>query len=119
MAAAFSLHTSEIDDFADLDAATASVTNIRGPDKIHLRIQQRNGRKCVTTVAGLANDLDVKRICKAMRRKFNVNGSVEKDDDGNEILQLQGDQRENVKRWLIKHEIIAKSEVDCIVIHGS
>lgn len=32
--------------------------------KVHIRVQQRNGRKCITTVAGLGEDLDVKRILK-------------------------------------------------------
>ena len=32
--------------------------------KIHIRVQQRNGRKCITLIEGLAEDLDIKRICK-------------------------------------------------------
>lgn len=42
-----------------------------------VRIQQRNGRKCLTTVQGLDNDLDLKRICKAMKKAFNCNGNSE------------------------------------------
>jgi len=32
--------------------------------KVHIRVQQRNGRKCITLIEGLAEDLDIKRICK-------------------------------------------------------
>ena len=39
-------------------------------EKVHVRVQQRNGRKCITTVAGLADDLDIKRICKAFKKNF-------------------------------------------------
>ena len=38
--------------------------------KVHIRVQQRNGRKCITTVQGLKDDLDAKRICRAMKKNF-------------------------------------------------
>ncbi len=33
-------------------------------------MQQRSGRKCITTVQGLADDLDLKRILKAFKKNF-------------------------------------------------
>ena len=86
--------------------------------KIHIRVQQRNGKKSITTIEGFAEDLDLKRICKDMRKKFNCNGNVIEDDDRGEVIQLQGDQRENVKNWIITEQIIQKNEQDLIVIHG-
>lgn len=35
-----------------------------------------------------------------------------------EVIQLQGDQRQNVKEWLTTHEIVGSGELDRIVIHG-
>jgi hypothetical protein len=35
---------------------------------VHIRNQQRNGRKSLTTVAGLASDLDLQKILKCMRK---------------------------------------------------
>jgi hypothetical protein len=49
--------------------------------QVHVRVQQRSGRKCVTTVQGLADDLDIKRICKAFKKNFSCNGAVVKDDE--------------------------------------
>jgi translation initiation factor 1 len=86
--------------------------------KYHIRVQQRNGRKCITTLDGLEDDLDLKRICRAMREKFSCNGTVTEKDDGSSVIQLQGDQRENIKQWLLDQEIILKNEVDRIVVHG-
>lgn len=86
--------------------------------KLHIRVQQRNGKKCITTVQGFETDLDVKRICKHMRKHFNCNGNVITDADKGEVIQLQGDQRDNVKEWILVQEIIAKNEADRIVIHG-
>jgi translation initiation factor 1 len=35
---------------------------------VHIRIQQRNGRKSLTTVQGLAIDLDLRKILKALKK---------------------------------------------------
>jgi hypothetical protein len=32
--------------------------------KVHIRVQQRNGRQCITLIEGLAEDLDIKSLCK-------------------------------------------------------
>jgi translation initiation factor 1 len=88
-------------------------------NKYHIRVQQRNGRKCITTLDGLEQDLDLKRICKAMREAFSCNGNIKmKEGDEEGVIQLQGDQRENIKQWLLDMEIILKNEVDRIVVHG-
>lgn len=87
--------------------------------KIHIRVQQRNGRKCITTVQGLDDDLDLKRICKAMKKVFNVNGSIEVDPEMGEVIQLQGDQRTNVRDWLLEQEIVTRAEAeDRLIVHG-
>mmetsp|Transcript_1421 Transcript_1421/g.1939 ORF Transcript_1421/g.1939 Transcript_1421/m.1939 type:complete len:109 (-) Transcript_1421:339-665(-) len=86
-----------------------------GEEKIHVRVQQRNGRKCITTIAGLAEDLDVKRICKAFKKNFSCNGAVQKDEEAGEVIQLSGDQRTNVKAFLVDQEI---SHSEYVVLHG-
>jgi translation initiation factor SUI1 len=58
---------------ADLDigiggAADPFATGAKGRGKIHVRIQQRNGRKCITTIQGLDADLDLGRIMKNMKK---------------------------------------------------
>ncbi len=88
-------------------------------NKYHIRVQQRNGRKCITTLDGLEQDLDLKRICKAMREAFSCNGNIKmKEGEEEGVIQLQGDQRENIKQWLLDMEIILKNETDRIVVHG-
>ena len=86
----------------------------------HIRVQQRNKRKCITTLAGLEEDLDLKRICRAMRNAFSCNGSVKLDEENENIgiIQLQGDQRDNIKEWLLEQQIILKNEAYRIVVHG-
>ena len=74
------------DAFADAEEDTGDNT------KVHVRVQQRNGRKCITTIQGLADDLDIKRICKAFKKNFSCNGAVTKDEEMGEVIQLSGDQ---------------------------
>ena len=64
---------------------------------VHIRIQQRNGRKTLTTVQGLSAEYDLKKIVRAAKKEFACNGTVVEHPEYGEVLQLQGDQRTNVK----------------------
>ena len=80
--------------------------------KIHLHIQQRNGRKSWTHIKGLdfGDDIsDYKKILKKMRSLFACGGNIEEDfDDEGEnigfIITLQGDKRQDVCDWLVKNK---------------
>eukprot|EP00729_Bicosta_minor_P017370 gene17370-33671_t len=37
---------------------------------IHIRLQQRSGRKTLTTVQGISEDYDLKKITKAFKKEF-------------------------------------------------
>lgn len=82
---------------------------------MHVRVQQRNGRKCVTTLQGLADDLDTKRILKAFKKNFSCNGAIVKDEELGEIIQLSGDQRTNIRDFLVDQQIVTESQ---LVLHG-
>ena len=81
---------------------------------IHIHIQSQ-GKRHLTIVEGLDKDLDLKRICKSMMKMFSCNGKI---DEEKHLLQLQGDQRQNVKEWLLQNEILSKGDLDRLVIHG-
>ena len=83
-------------------------------NKVHIRKIQRNGKKCVTIVEGLENDLDIKKITKALKKIYKCNGTVVIDDKNQEIIQLSGDQINNVKDFLIQEEI---NDVQDIILH--
>jgi len=87
-----------------------------GGDLIHIRVQQRNGRKCITTVQGLDQELDLKKILKALKKSECCNGTVVDDDSMGSVLQLQGDQRDAVHKFLTENEIAA---ADKIKKHGT
>ena len=82
--------------------------------KVHIRIKQRNGKKSITTIEGLSEDLDKLVICKDLKKKLHCNGSIQTVDDV-VAIQLFGDQRSSAKQFLIDNSIVAESE---IIIHG-
>ena len=82
---------------------------------IHVRLQQRNGKKTLTTIQGLCEDYDLKKITKSFKKVFACNGCVINHPEFGEVVQLQGDQRENVKKFLISTEM---STEDSIKVHG-
>ncbi|TPX33863.1 hypothetical protein SmJEL517_g03370 [Synchytrium microbalum] len=82
---------------------------------IHIRIQQRNGRKTLTTVQGLPAELDQKKLLKAFKKEFACNGTLVQDEELGEVIQLQGDQRLKIQAFLTQEEIVTK---DKIKIHG-
>jgi len=80
-----------------------------------IRIQPRTNKKSITTIEGLAHDLDLDSITKACKKTCNCNGSVIKDDVLGKVIQLQGDQRQKMKQFLIDEEICHR---DNIKVHG-
>ena len=82
---------------------------------VHIRIQQRNAKKTITTIEGLDTSIDLKKLVKYIKKKFNCNGSIIKTVVDIDIIQLQGDQRENIKNFLIKENIVSE---DFIKVHG-
>ncbi|XP_029637913.1 eukaryotic translation initiation factor 1 isoform X4 [Octopus sinensis] len=82
---------------------------------IHIRIQQRNGRKTLTTVQGISTQFDLKKIVKACKKEFACNGTVVDHPEYGEVIQLQGDQRINIKDFLKNHNI---AKDDQLKVHG-
>ena len=56
---------------------------------VHIRIQQRNGRKTLTTVQGLSSEYDFKKIVKVAKKEFACNGTVVEHSEYGEVIQLQ------------------------------
>ncbi|KAI8066226.1 translation initiation factor SUI1 [Gilbertella persicaria] len=99
------------DPFADVDENTTQPTN----RNIHLRIQQRNGRKTVTTLQGLPKEYDAKKILKVFKKEFACSGKVVEHEEFGDILQLAGDQRLKIAEFLVSEGIVKKTEIK---IHG-
>eukprot|EP00455_Lapot_gusevi_P004627 TRINITY_DN1190_c0_g1_i2.p1 TRINITY_DN1190_c0_g1~~TRINITY_DN1190_c0_g1_i2.p1 ORF type:complete len:111 (+),score=28.15 TRINITY_DN1190_c0_g1_i2:118-450(+) len=82
---------------------------------VHIRIQQRNGRKSLTTVQGLAEELDLKKILRALKKAYSTNGTIINDPELGLVIQVQGDQRKNIYEALTQWNICDKETVK---VHG-
>eukprot|EP00310_Coccolithus_braarudii_P022272 CAMPEP_0183353724 /NCGR_PEP_ID=MMETSP0164_2-20130417/34668_1 /TAXON_ID=221442 /ORGANISM="Coccolithus pelagicus ssp braarudi, Strain PLY182g" /LENGTH=117 /DNA_ID=CAMNT_0025526453 /DNA_START=304 /DNA_END=657 /DNA_ORIENTATION=+ len=80
-------------------------------DLVHIRVQQRNGRKCITTVQGLDKSLDLKKIIKAVKKAHCCNGTIVEDETLGQVLQFQGDQRDHVRAFLVENELCDESKI--------
>lgn len=100
---------SEKDIFDD----TENITNFGS--KIHIRIQQRNGKKSICSVQGLNGNLDLKKILKTWKKIMNCNGTILEDENFGKIIQIQGDKRKDIKTFLLENNISTEED---IIIHG-
>mmetsp|Transcript_111453 Transcript_111453/g.326017 ORF Transcript_111453/g.326017 Transcript_111453/m.326017 type:complete len:114 (-) Transcript_111453:124-465(-) len=99
-----------------------------GRNKVHIRMQQRNGRKSWTTIQGFPSsvrlpksgrqmEVDFDKILRALKKTFKTNGTLIKDDEHGTIIQLQGDIRKEVAEFLM--DATALITKDQVMIHGS
>ena len=82
-----------------------------GSNLIHIRIQQRNGRKTLTTVQGITDKFDLKKLVRSFKKEFACNGTVIEHLEYGEVIQLQGDQRNNVCEFLTRIGIAKESQL--------
>jgi len=104
------------DPFAEADETPGE--SKQAQNYIHIRIQQRNGRKTLTTVQGLPKKFDRKKILKVIKKKFSCNGTILNDSEMGEVIQLQGDQRNDVQQFLVDKVEGLELDPKTIKVHG-
>ncbi|KXJ14122.1 eukaryotic translation initiation factor 1 [Exaiptasia diaphana] len=101
--------TNPFDEVSEGDETSVQV------DDIHIRIQQRNGRKTLTTIQGISDEYDLKKILRQFKKKFACNGTVVDHDEYGEVIQLQGDQRKHAREFLLLIKLVKPEQVK---VHG-
>lgn len=76
-----------------------------GMQDVVIRIQQRAGRKSITTIQGLYQELDFERLAKEFRKRWGCSAIVVETEKGS-VVQLQGDQRTHLKEFLLAEELV-------------
>ncbi len=79
--------------------------------KVYIIAIQRNGRKYITQVIDMPDKYDFPKILKYIKKVYNCNGTIIKQDDGKEILQFSGDQRHNIYDFFIKYNVMDKENI--------
>lgn len=97
----------------NLRDTTPAFSNKR--EHIHIRLTQQ-GKKFKTAICGLVDE-DLSGLLKVLKSKIcNCSGSIEKDEDDNQLIILFGDQRDKVKSYLITKGKISEED---ITVHGA
>ncbi|CAN6453547.1 unnamed protein product [Victoria cruziana] len=74
------------DPFAEANAVDSGAG---AKEYVHVRIQQRNGRKSLTTVQGLKKEFSYNKILKDLKKEFCCNGTVVQDPELGQVCRSQ------------------------------
>ncbi|KAI0636909.1 eukaryotic translation initiation factor 1 [Trametes polyzona] len=103
------------DPFADEGDPLSNTQDVGSQQNyIHIRIQQRNGRKTLTTLQGLPKGMSPLHLRRAIGSEFACNGTLVDDEESGQVIQLQGDQRLKISNFLVEEGIPKAS----IKVHG-
>lgn len=74
------------DPFAD---AKGEDSGAGSKEYVHIRVQQRNGRKSLTTVQGLKKEFSYNKILKDLKKEFCCNGTVVQDPELGQVNTIR------------------------------
>jgi translation initiation factor SUI1 len=104
--------------FSEGESNKTAATPVNRTGKIHIRTQQQ-GKRWITTIEGLDDDLDQERIARAMKKAFHCAAKAVQSPDGAEIIMIQGNHRDDALEWLLAYEVISEKErKERVVLHG-
>ena len=101
----------------DMEEADKNEKNKEVVYCVHLRYQQRTTRKGYTIIEGMPDDIDCKKVLRGFKKIFSCNGALKKDKKNTDthVILLQGDHREDVRKFLMEEGIVSKDEIK---MHG-
>lgn len=91
---------------------TIEVNPTKSKSAVHIRIQQRSGKKYITTVQGVHLE---PRDVRDLARILHCSATTKKDEVHGQIIQIQGDVRSDVSEFLIERGICNQDQIQ---IHG-
>ncbi|XP_078447732.1 protein translation factor SUI1 homolog 2-like isoform X1 [Wolffia australiana] len=110
---------SAFDPFADANSVDSAAGT---KEYVHVRVQQRNGRKCLTTVQGLKKQYSYSKILKDLKKEFCCNGTVVQDPElgqegSEEVLSVVCRSAASSSfRWLVSAVDQKAMSTPCLVV---
>jgi translation initiation factor 1 len=99
----------------DFEYGVETADNMRLLDTVHIRMQQRNGKKVITIIQGLDAKIPRKDLIKKFKTMYACGGHIAQDEAFGEVIQLTGDQRLKVRDYLIANDMVEEHNIE---IHG-
>ncbi|ORC88722.1 translation factor SUI1 [Trypanosoma theileri] len=94
------------------DQQQRSVQDALGAHKVHIRVQQRKGKKFVTSVQGLNQALNFRRINREFQRRWGCNGTVIETPEAGIVIQLQGNWSEEIRQFLLAENMATEQNLE-------
>lgn len=95
----------------ELDEEESGQQQILQDQHVHIRTQQRNGRKCITLIQNMPAEYDLKKLVKALRKTYACNGAVVEHQVYGEVVILQGDKRMAIHEFLTKVGLVKAENI--------
>nr|CCC95199.1 unnamed protein product [Trypanosoma congolense IL3000]CCC95201.1 unnamed protein product [Trypanosoma congolense IL3000] len=89
-----------------------TVQNALDAQKVHIRVQQRKGKKFVTSVQGLNQALNFRRINREFQRRWGCNGTVISTPDAGVVIQLQGNWSDHIRKFLLDEHMATEQNLE-------
>jgi len=100
----------------EIDSAFKTKTDKNS--QVHLKNQQRNARKSITSISGLGNyatDEQLPKLIRHLKKTLAAAVTLIEDPEEGSVLTMQGDHRLAVADILVNEKIVPR---DSIKIHG-
>ncbi len=72
--------------------------------KIHIKLQRKSARQCLTLIEGLNSDV---KLIKKFKKLFNCGGTLANEN----VIQLMGDHCDQIKQYLIDNNIATEEQI--------
>ena len=78
---------------------------------ITIFVSQRNGKKCKTHIYGWCEEYDLPKICSYLKKTYNCNGAVINNEEYGETIELSGNKKEEIYKFLLSEEICTRNKI--------
>lgn len=95
----------------ELDEEESGQQQILLDNHVHIRTQQRNGKKSITLIENIPGEYDLKKLVKALRKTYACNGAVVEHKVYGEVVILQGDKRTSIYEFLTKVGLVKAENI--------
>jgi translation initiation factor SUI1 len=79
--------------------------------KITIEVSNRTSKQYFTVISGWSPELDLKHICRHLKKKLSCGGNVSKHEQHGYIITLTGDQKKSVYDFLIAEKLYRPDEI--------
>ena len=86
------------------------ITNIN-KQTIKIGVKQRNTKKYLTMITGIDTKYDYKTLLSDIKKEFQCNGAIIENKKNEKVIQLNGNQKDKMFKFLIDNNIATRDMI--------